>query len=288
MDKEIEQIKDWSFGRLPEMLELKRHQQILYGYPALLDRNTHCEIQVFDDPDVARKTHYRGLRRLFALAHKDSLKMLTKQLPGAREIGLLFMQMGTVEEVMQQIFDFTLERGCLFEPLPQSQEDFQARVQVSKTKLSLIAQDIARQVLHCLEGSAELQKKLAGVKSLCPAAFDDMNEQFRQLIHRQFLEQTPYEQIVHIPRYLKGILVRIEKLRSNLVRDQEHQLQWMRLQKQYLQLSKNRINGSPDRQISEIRWQLEELRVALFAQELKTPAPMSVKRIEKILNSFRE
>jgi ATP-dependent helicase HrpA len=288
MDKEIEQIKDWSFGRLPEMLELKRHQQILYGYPALLDRNTHCEIQVFDDPDVARKTHYRGLRRLFALAHKDSLKMLTKQLPGAREIGLLFMQMGTVEEVMQQIFDFTLERGCLFEPLPQSQEDFQARLQVSKTKLSLIAQDIARQVLHCLEGSAELQKKLAGVKSLCPAAFDDMNEQFRQLIHRQFLEQTPYEQIVHIPRYLKGILVRIEKLRSNLVRDQEHQLQWMRLQKQYLQLSKNRINGSPDRQISEIRWQLEELRVALFAQELKTPAPMSVKRIEKILNSFRE
>jgi len=190
--------------------------------------------------------------------------------------------------VMQQIFDFVLERGCLFEPLPQSSEDFQERVQVSKTKLSLIAQDIARQVLNCLEGSSELQKKLAGVKVICPAAFEDMNSQFQQLIHRKFLEQTPYEQIIHIPRYLKGILVRIEKLRSNLLRDQDNQMQWMRLQKQYLQLAKNLSNGSHDRQISEIRWQLEELRVALYAQELKTPAPMSVKRIEKILNSFRE
>lgn len=82
--------------------------------------------------------------------------------------------------------------------------------------------------------------------------------------------------------------MRIEKLRSNLLRDQDNQMQWMRLQKQYLQLAKNLSNGSHDRQISEIRWQLEELRVALYAQELKTPAPMSVKRIEKILNSFRE
>ncbi len=288
VDVDVEQIKEWSFGTLPEMLEIKRKQQILYGYPALADCKTHCEIQVFDDPELARKIHYIGLRRLFALAHKDTLKVLTKQLPGAREIGLLFMQMGTVEEVMQQIFDFTLERGCLFEPLPNTQQDFLARVQASKGKLSLIAQDIARQVLNCLEGSAEIQKKLVGVKTLCPPAHEDMLNQFQQLIHRKFLENTPYEQIVHIPRYLKGILVRIEKIRSNLVRDQESQQQWTRLQRQYSQLVKNHVNITHHRQLIDIRWQLEELRVALYAQELKTPSPMSVKRIEKILNTFRE
>jgi ATP-dependent helicase HrpA len=229
-----------------------------------------------------------GLRRLFSLSHKDTLKLLTKQLPGAREIGLLFMQMGTVEEVLQQIFDFTLERGCLFEPLPQTQQDFMVRVQASKGRLSLIAQDIARQVLNCLEGAAEIQKKLVGVKTLCLPAHEDMLNQFQQLIHRKFLENTPYEQIVHIPRYLKGILVRIEKIRSNLARDQDNQQQWTRLHRQYSQLVKNHVNNSHDRQLNDIRWQLEELRVALYAQELKTPSPMSVKRIEKILNSFRE
>ena len=97
----------------------------------------------------------------------------------------------------------------------------------------------------------------------------------------------PYEQMVHIPRYLKGIMVRVEKLRTNLTRDQENQAQWQRLQRQYVQVMKNQVSTEVSREILDIRWQLEELRIALYAQELKTPTPMSVKRIEKILNSIR-
>jgi ATP-dependent helicase HrpA len=213
--------------------------------------------------------------------------MLLKQLPGAREIGLYYLQMGSNEEIMQQILDLAIERSCLFEPLPRAEEEFNSRMQLAKSKLSLIAQDIAKQVLHCLELSAELPKKLASAKSVSNPAYEDMQQQYQQLIHRQFVAQTPYEQMVHLPRYLKAIMVRIEKLRTNLGRDQENQVQWTKLQRQYIQILKNQHSGESNRQITEIRWQLEELRVALYAQELKTPTPMSIKRVEKILNSIR-
>jgi ATP-dependent helicase HrpA len=280
-------IKEWSFGELPEMLEITKGQQTFYGYPALEDCDTHCEINVYDDPDLARKTHFRGLKRLCAMAHKDTIKMLLKQLPGAREIGLYYLQMGTNEEIIQQILDLAIERSCLFEPLPRTEEEFNGRMQLAKSKLSLIAQDIAKQVLHCLELSAELPKKLASAKSVSNSAYEDMQQQYQQLIHRQFVAQTPYEQMVHLPRYLKAIMVRIEKLRTNLARDQDNQVQWTKLHRQYTQMLNNQHIGDSSRQLKEIRWQLEELRVALYAQELKTPTPMSIKRVEKILNSIR-
>jgi len=288
-DGQSEQLKiiDWSFSELPEMLEIQKGKQKFYGYPALEDCGTHCELNVFDDPELARKTHFRGMRRLCSIAHKETLKLLQKQLPGGREIGLLFMQIGTYEEIMQQILDLAIERSCLFEPLPRNPEEFKERMQVAKTKLSLIAQDIAKQALRCLELSAEIPKKLNLARSVCSPAFEDMQQQYQQLVNRQFIANTPYEQMVHIPRYLKGIVVRIEKLRANLIRDQENQTQWQRLQRQYVQVLKNHANNEVSRDIQDIRWQLEELRIALYAQELKTPTPMSVKRIEKILNTIR-
>ncbi len=284
-----EQLKiiDWSFGELPEMLEIQKGKQSFYGYPALEDCGTHCELNVYDDPELARKTHLRGMRRLCSIAHKETLKLLQKQLPGGREIGLLFMQIGTHEEIMQQILDLAIERSCLTEPLPRNTEEFKVRMQVAKTKLSLIAQDIAKQTLQCLELSAEIPKKLSLAKSICSPAYEDLLNQYQQLVNRHFVANTPYEQLVHLPRYLKGITVRIEKLRSNLSRDQENQAHWQRLQRQYSQVLKNQANGEISRELQDIRWQLEELRVALYAQELKTPTPMSVKRIEKILNMIR-
>jgi ATP-dependent helicase HrpA len=282
-----EKILTWSFGELPEMLEIQKGQQTFYGYPALEDCNTHCELSVYDDPALARQKHYQGLRRLCQIAHKDTLKILHKQLPGAREIGLLFMQIGAHEDIMQQILDLAIERSCLFDPLPRTQEEFVTRMQVAKTKLSLVAQDIAKQTLICHELSAEIPKKLNHAKGICLAAYEDMQGQYQRLVHPKFIAQTPYEQLVHLPRYLKGIAMRIEKLRSNQVKDQENQRQWMILHRQYLNIIKNQTLHAVSQSLLEIRWQMEELRIALYAQELKTPTPMSIKRIEKILNTFR-
>jgi ATP-dependent helicase HrpA len=81
--------------------------------------------------------------------------------------------------------------------------------------------------------------------------------------------------------------MRIEKLRSNQVKDQENQKQWTILHRQYLNIIKNQTLHAVNQHLLDIRWQMEELRIAMYAQELKTPTPMSIKRIEKILNTFR-
>ncbi len=282
-------ITHWSFGELPEILEIQKNRQVLLGYPALEDHLTYCELNVYDDPVKARAVHLKGLRRLFSLAQKDSIKALQKQLPGARELGLLFLQIGTPEHLMEQIIDLALNRACLNEPLPKNQEEFMARLQAGKTKLSLIAQEIARHVSVALQNYHEVQKKLSQVKLISPTAHSDIAQQLVDLVYPDFVMATPYEQLIHLPRYLKGILVRVEKLRGALSRDQENQHNFTQLKRQWQRILQNQgTNGNHQAQkTQEIRWQFEELRVALFAQELKTPVPMSIKRMEKIILSFQ-
>lgn len=285
----MEGLKDWTFGTLPEMLEIKKGNQTLFGYPALVDKQTHCDIEVFDDPALARRQHRIGMRRLFAIPMRENLKALQKQLPGARDIGLLFMQIGNADEVMAQVLDLALDRSCLFDPLPINADQFKERLIAGKPKLSLIAQEIARHVLGSLQAHAELQKKLSQAKSLSASAHTDMTNQVKRLIHSKFVSQTPYENLVHLPRYLKAISLRIEKLRSNPARDAQCQLDWQSVANPLEKIVQaQRANGGEiDPRLDEMRWQLEELRVALFAQELKTPTPMSVKRLQKILESLK-
>jgi ATP-dependent helicase HrpA len=287
---QTEQIKDWCFGELPEMLEIKRGKQTLYGYPALVDHQTHCDVEVFDDPEIARRNHRLGLRRLFALPMKETIKSLHKQLPGARDLSLLFMNIGSSDELMTQIIELALDRACLTEPLPNNDSSFKERLDAGKPKLALIAQEIARHALASLQAYADLQKKMSALKALSSSAHADVSAQVQKLIHAQFISETPYESLVHIPRYLKAILMRIEKLRTNPSRDAQLQTEWQSIYNPWLKLiqSQKVYGGSVDGRLDDIRWQLEELRVALFAQELKTPTPMSTKRLQKILESLRK
>jgi ATP-dependent helicase HrpA len=285
-----EQITSWTFGVLPEMLEIKQGKQTLYGYPALVDKTLHCNIEVFDDPELARRTHLQGLRRLFALQMKDTLKALHKQLPGARDMGLLFMNLGQSEDLITQVLDLALERACLMEPLPIDDTSFKERLDAGKPKLALIAQEIARHALTSLQAYADVLKRLAQLKALSTAAHADVMTQLDKLIHAKFVAKTPYEYLVHLPRYLKAIVMRIDKLRSNPARDQQCQNEWQSLLNPWQKLiqSQKAYGGSLDPRLEDFRWQLEELRVALYAQELRTPTPMSSKRLQKILDSIKK
>jgi len=287
---ETENIKSWTFGVLPEMLEIKQGKQILYGYPALVDKDAHCNIEVFDDPELARKAHVQGLRRLFALQMKDTIKALHKQLPGARDMGLLFLSLGQSEDLITQVLDLALERACLMDPLPVSEATFKARLDAGKPKLALIAQEVARHALASLQAYVDVQKRMAQLKALSASAHADVVGQLQKLIHAKFVAQTPYEYLVHLPRYLKAIVMRIDKLRGNPARDQQCQSEWQSLLNPWQKLiqSQKAYGGSLDPRLEDFRWQLEELRVALYAQELKTPTPMSTKRLQKILESIKK
>lgn len=291
--RQVEQggYRSWEFGELPETLEIQKGNKTLFGYPALIDRGDYCDLEVFDDLLEARKQHTMGLRRLFALSNKDTLKALQKQLPGIRELGLLFINVGSVEGLIEQILNLAIERAFLIEPLPNNAEQFTERLQAGKPRLALIAQEVARHALNALQAYADLQKKMAQAKAASPSAYADIQTQVQGLIFPKFVAEIPYAQLVHVPRYLKAIAMRIDKMRSNPSRDAQCQKDWESVARPWQKLVQG--NGSTsyamaeDQALKDFRWQLEELRVALYAQELKTPSPMSLKRLEKVLASLR-
>ncbi len=292
--KAVEQggYRAWDFGELPETLEIQKGNRTLFGYPALVDRTEACDLEVFDDLIEARKHHRHGLRRLFALSNKDTLKALQKQLPGIRELGLLFINVGSVEGLIEQILNLALERAFMNDPLPVNAEQFAERLQAGKPRLALIAQEISKHALAALQAYADLQKKLAQAKAASANAHADIQSQVQGLIFSKFVADTPYAQLVHFPRYLKAIALRIDKLRSNPSRDAQCQKEWESVFRPWQKLVQGSRGSAAyamteDQALTDFRWQLEELRVALYAQELKTPTPMSLKRLEKVLSSLR-
>ncbi len=280
-----EKLTTWNFGKLPELLEIRRGGQTLFGYPALVDRGTHCDVEVFDSPDEAARIHRAGLRRLFALQLKEPIKYLEKNLPGLREMAMQFMPRGTQEELRDQLIDTALDRACLQDPLPDDDVSFHTRRDEGRSRLTLLAQEIARLVGQILSEYATVTKKLVQARSFT-AAHSDMQNQLDGLIGKRFVVNTPYPQLAHFPRYLKGIALRIDKLKADSARDARQFAEFQPLLQNYQRALAQR-GGVLDTRLSEFRWLLEELRISLFAQELRTPMPVSVKRLYKVWESMQ-
>ncbi|KGS51329.1 RNA helicase HrpA [Burkholderia pseudomallei MSHR5613] len=280
-----ENLTTWNFGKLPELLEIRRRGETLFGYPALVDRGTHCDVEVFDSPDEAARIQRAGLRRLFALQLKEPIKYLEKNLPGLREMAMQYMSLGTQDELRDQLIATALDRACLQEPLPADDASFHARRDEGRSRLNLLAQEIARLVGQILAEYAGLAKKLAQAKPF-PAAHADMQGQLAALVGKRFVVDTPYAQLAHFPRYLKGIALRIDKLKADPARDARQAAELQPLAQHY-QRSVAQRGGVADARLAEFRWLLEELRISLFAQELRTPMPVSVKRLYKVWESMQ-
>ncbi len=277
-------LATWSFGELPELLEIQQGRQKLIGFPALVDKGGHCDIEVYDDPNEAAAIHLKGLRRLFALQLKEQLKYLEKNVPGLQQMGMQFMTLGTQEELRDQIIQAGLSRACLQQPLPTNPGEFNRRRDEGRARLNLLVNEIARLVGQVLAEYHALPKKLQSVKSHA-AAHADMSAQLQALIHKRFVADTDHLQLAHFPRYLKAMQVRIDKLRGDSARDARLMSDWQQAAAPWQRAVKAGSRGDP--RMDDYRWMLEELRVSLFAQELRTPMPVSVKRLQKVWESMQ-
>ncbi|MBC7453833.1 MAG: ATP-dependent RNA helicase HrpA, partial [Massilia sp.] len=277
-------LTSWTFGELPELLEIVQGKLTLIGFPALVDKGTHCDLEVFDDPTVAARTHRIGLRRLFALQFKEQLKFVEKNIAGMQQMGMQFMAMGSQEELREQIIQKAIDIACLQEPLPANAAAFNQRKDEGKSRLGLLVNEIARLVSLVLSEFHGLPKKLQGVN---PQAGADMQAQLQALVHKRFVTETEYAQLAHFPRYLKAINVRIEKLRSDPARDAKSMAEWNSAASAYLRVAKTLGGKNTDPRMTDFRWMLEELRVSLYAQELRTPMPVSAKRLQKVWESMQ-
>jgi len=276
----------WSFGELPELMEISKGSTTLIGFPALIDHGSEVGIEVFDEPEVAAARHRVGLRRLFALQIKDALKYLEKNIPDLQKMAVAYMPLGTQEELRAQIIDVAIDRAFLQEPLPANATDFQQRVQDGRGRLTLIANEVARMAGTILTEYAAAARKIKDTKN-APEATKDAGEQLQKLMPKNFIAVAPWAQLGHYARYLKAITTRLDKYRADPARDAAKLKELQPLEQRYWRLVAER-KGQVDARMQEYRWMLEELRVSFFAQELRTPYPVSAKRLDKVWGQLQQ
>jgi ATP-dependent helicase HrpA len=278
---EGEKSGSWNFGDLEDVMEVQRGGQTLLGYPALLDAEDGVTLQVFDSPERAREVHRGGVRRLLAIAFRERLRELEKTL--GKDLSLAPLKADIVAAA--------LDRTFLADSLPMRQADYAQRVTEGRNRLNLIAQEMQRLAATIQAEYAQVQKRLAAVQKGWPQAAEDVKQQCARLLVPGFLARTPWARLQHFPRYLKAAALRLDKLRADPARDALRFAELAPLEQAWRReiVARARLGGSVDAAgLEQFGWLLEELRVSLFAQELRTPVPVSSKRLGKLWQSMRK
>jgi ATP-dependent helicase HrpA len=281
--------RDWSFGDLPQCFDGRHDGQTVYGFPAVVDEGETVGVRVFDTPDEAARQQELGLARLFRLVLAKELKYLKKNLAVNAQAELLYRQLPAHpflhpelkpgRDLREDLLDRLM--GALFlegQPDIRSAQQFEGRLKAHRTELVLKADEMARTAQTLLQLYGEAQAKLKACR-VGPARAD-MQEQLALLIYAGFWTTTPYAQIREMPRYLKAVLNRLEKSAQDPLRDLKQFKEIEPFRERYWKAVKA-ANGRITPEQDAFRWQLEEFRVSLFAQALKTPYPVSAKRLEE-------
>lgn len=286
-----EELTEWSFGELPDIMEIKRKGLSLIGHPALVDKGEYCSLEVFDDPEQALKVHKKGLIRLIRLQLKEQLKYLDRNLKilqnaqiQASSLPIVKEGFTSFEDLKTQVVDATISSIAFSDKLPNNKESFYETVLEVKEKLNLLAMELARLLDQVVNEASVVTQKLNALKSY-EQVKDDIEAQLTGLFTKHFIVQQT-ARLKNYPRYLKAIQIRLDRLRNDPKRDEERMEQIHQLEIPYKRELSSR-KGVPDDKLSDFGNLLEELRVSLFAQELKTTVPVSVKRLNKIWNVIK-
>ena len=277
-DPGLETHAAWTMGDLAEVMAIERGGRTLIGHPALVDAGEAVTLQVFDSPEKAREEHRGGVRRLLVIAFRERIRDLERGLAKDVVLGPL----------KGDIVTAALERTFLAESLPMTQADFARRLDEGRSRFNLIAQEIARTAGGILAEKAALEKKLNATAKAFPRQAEDVRAQAERLLAPGWLARHPWERLQHLPRYLKAASLRLDKLRADPARDARLAAELAALEVPFRrELAARARHGAPQAALEQFGWLLEELRVSLFAQELKTPVPVSAKRLAKLWQTVR-
>lgn len=285
-------IRRWDFGELPESVDLERGGLRMRGYPAVVDCGDGVAIRVLDSQENAERAHRLGLRRLIRLHLGSTLRQLEQSLAGLERVRLQYAKaplppapcpaakpLDLAEELLDLILDLTFIEG---QPPIRSQQVFEERLQAGKARLFATAEEVKRLVSTILDDYHAIRQRLAAItQSHWQESRRDIQDQLDGLIFRGFLQAIPYDRLKDYPRYLKAIAIRLDRLRHAPDRDRRWMAEMSGVLARWRERAKAfRATGRTDPRLDEIRWLIEELRVSLFAQQLGTRVPVSVKRIE--------
>jgi ATP-dependent helicase HrpA len=277
-------LRQWDFGDLPQQLDFTRGGQKVTGYPALEDAGDSVAVKLFDTESAAQEAHRKGVRRLMRFELKEQMKQLEKGLPGFNQYALPLRHVMAPDALKEDMLTAIADRAFIGEDeLPRSNAAFMALKQRARTRLPAVAEGAGRLAQAIAAEIQPLMQKLASLPAAQSRLKREVEEQLARLLPKRFFSTTPWERLQHLPRYLKALRLRLEKYPANPERDARHATAIAALwQRWETRMAAARKAGEVPAALADFRWLIEELRVSLFAQELKTPFPVSVKRLEKV------
>jgi ATP-dependent helicase HrpA len=279
-------IKHWDFGDLPERVEIDRFGVAFAAFPGIVDQKTSVSLKLFDTFEAATVATRAGTRRLFMFEAAEPLKRHTGYLPGLEKMALQYATLGGAPQLKALVQELIADRAFIGDQLPvRSEKEFAFRVGVGIDRLGAAVEEVISLAGAILIGFQQVQFALANARAPALASgVNDIREQLGALTPPDFLVSTPYQWLRHYPRYFQAMQLRIQKMAGQgLPRDARNLAEITPLWRGYFELEKRKKElALNDSKIVEYRWMVEEMRVSLFAQELRTAVPVSVKRIQEI------
>ena len=278
----------WEFGTVPDQVRLPGDGHAIVGYPALVDEGTTVGLAVLDTPARQATSHRAGLRRLVLLNTPDPTKWVVSHLSQRDRLALAA---GPYASVPDLLADARLASvGELVRRADVEVRDepaFQALCDAVRVDNPELMQAVVRLAAEITTTAGSVRADLPAAGAVSPAAAADLNEQLENLVFPGFLAAAAYDHLTQLPRYLRAAQQRIAGLRTNPARDAAGLAVILRCEDAYAELADAAPPGPLPDFVDEVGWLIEELRVSLFAQSLRTPMPVSEKRVRTALDRAR-
>lgn len=283
LEFERTEITAWDLGTLPATLQFARGKQQLTGFPALSVEESGVALRLFDTEAAAMAAHRQGVIALMRLQLKEQMKDLQKGLPGFTAVALQMRAVAHNEVLLADMNQAICDRAFIGEDdLPRDEQSFKEQISRARTRLPAVKTAMAQIMTQIAEDYALLSQSIPK-HPLNHALLQQLNG----LIYAGFVNDAPWVQLPHFPRYLKAMKLRMEKYQNNPARDKQCEAAVMKLTQMWQEkIAAVQKLGGDVGQFMSFKWQLQELRVSFFAQELKTPYPVSVKRLQKIWDEW--
>lgn len=276
---ERDNIKTWDIGKLPESVKFARGKQQLTGYIGLQqEKDGNIALRLFDTELAAEQSHRKGVIALIQLQLKDHMKDLNKGIQGFTQAAMLLKHIAP-DTLKDDLTAAICDRAFIGDDeLPRDEKAFKEQIKRAKSRLPAVKESVSRYLGEITDAYTELNAKL-GKHPLTPL----IRERLNVLLGVGFASRTPWTQWARLPVYIKAMSLRLDKYSGNPARDAAREADIQELEAMLAEKLANllRQNLPVSGSLNAFGWQIEELRVSLFAQELRTPSPVSVKRLLK-------
>lgn len=282
---ERDNVTAWDIGTLPESIKFARGKQQLTGYLGLQkEKDGRIALRLFDTTEAAEQAHRQGVIELMKLQLKEQVKDLNKGIQGFTQAAMLLKHINA-DTLRDDLTQAVCDRAFIGEDdLPRNEKAFKEQIKRARSRLPAVKEALSRYLQETAAAYAELNGKL-GKHPLTHL----MRQRLQTLLAAGFATRTPWAQWPRLPIYLKAMTLRLEKYSSNPARDAAREADIQELEQMWQEKTDSLIKqGLPISDgLAEFKWMIEELRVSLFAQELKTPYPVSVKRLVKVWEKIK-